>query len=150
MNGKLKRRRVIRALLEQQRIESQEQLLRLLEQEGVVSTQATLSRDLRDLGVLKGPKGYSLPTGDTEPPKPTPDELRQALNTFLLSGRLAQHLVVLQTGQGQANALANELDAAQLEGVVGTVAGDDTIFVATPSPRAARRLLNRLTTLAGS
>jgi transcriptional regulator of arginine metabolism len=138
-----------RQLLEQNRIESQDQLQKMLQREGVVATQATISRDLRDLGVMKGPRGYMLPQGEPEPSKPTSEELRRALQSFLFSARPAQNLIVLKTGAGQAGALANELDHSEIEGVVGTVAGDDTIFIATGSARAAKRLLARLMSLAG-
>lgn len=148
MNGKIKRQRAVRSILEQHRVESQEQLQKLLARDGVQATQATLSRDLKDLGVLKGPRGYMLPAGEPEPPRPTPAALQEALQTFLTGVKQGENLVVLRTGPGQAGALASELDRAQLEGVLGTVAGDDTIFLAAASTRAAKRLSSRLSAMA--
>ncbi len=149
MNAKARRQRIIRQLLEQHRVESQEQLQKLLSREGTEATQATLSRDLRDLGVLKGPRGYMLPATEPDPPKPTPVALQEALQNFLTSARQGENIVVLKTGPGQAGALASELDRAQLEGLLGTVAGDDTIFLAANSTRSAKRIYSKLSSLAG-
>lgn len=149
MNPKSRRQRLIRQIVEQNRVESQDQVQKLLAREGVVATQATISRDLRDLGVMKGPRGYMLPQIEPETAKPTSEELRRALQSFLVSARPAQNLIVLKTGAGQAGALANELDHSETDGIVGTVAGDDTIFVATGSARAAKRMLSKLLSLAG-
>lgn len=140
---------MIRQVLDQHRVESQEQLQKLLSRESIDATQATLSRDLRDLGVLKGPRGYMLPATEPDPPKPAPAALQEALQNFLTAARQGENIVVLKTGPGQAGALASELDRAQLDGLLGTVAGDDTIFLAANSTRAAKRIYTRLNTLAG-
>jgi transcriptional regulator of arginine metabolism len=111
---------------------SQEELARALESEGVEVTQATLSRDLRSLGVIKRPTsdGRSV----YELPGPAADQLdRQRvmldLRTFVNEVRVAQNLVVVRTPPGHANAVGRAIDLAGLEGIVGTVAGDDTVLV---------------------
>jgi len=113
---------------------------------GLRTTQATLSRDLAELGVLKGAGGYRLQDGT---PEPSGDAL-DALARRLLAGiERAGNLVVLHTPPGQASALAVQLDRTSMRGVVGTIAGDDCVFVATRTPTNAKELVRRLT-VAGS
>ena len=148
MPGKARRHHRISALIAAQALKSQEQLRRLLAREGIDVTQATLSRDLKELGVVKGPAGFSLP--DAESPRRHPaDELARALAGEMLGVECAAAVVVLRTRPGHANALAVELDRARAEEVVGTIAGDDTIFIATRNVDQARRLQRRMRSLAG-
>ncbi len=147
MSDKPSRQRRIRELLQRQSVHSQDELHRLLAREGFHATQATLSRDLRDLGVLKGHDGYALP-GDAPAPPPGAT-LERALKDYLVSATQAGNLVVLRTGPGHAPPLALELDRARPEAVIGTIAGDDTIFVATPTAAAATHILEDLLTKAG-
>ncbi len=146
MTGKPRRQERIRTLIEKGGIASQDQLARALHAQGVRVTQATLSRDLRELGVLKGPEGYSLPGAAA--PQPAPG-LDAALRTLLVAARPAGNLAVLHTGPGRAPLLALELDRAGLKDIQGTIAGDDTIFVATRSAGHAAKLAGRLGRLAG-
>jgi transcriptional regulator of arginine metabolism len=111
-------------------------------------TQATLSRDLRDLGVVKGPRGYLLPNHLAGPPAEA-RHLERLLPAELLAAAVGGNLVVLRTQPGHANALAVEIDKAQLREALGTIAGDDTIFIAARGPGQARRLLRRLRRSAG-
>lgn len=148
MSGKPRRRHRITELLDRHRVTSQEQLQALLAADGIEATQATISRDLRDLGVVKGPTGYHLP-GRAAPAEPGADELERALASFLISADAAGNLVVLRTGPGRAQALALDLDRASLRGVLGSVAGDDTIFLAARTPAEAARLLHYLRRAAG-
>ena len=142
MNEKNRRLSIIKDILERQRPRNQRDLLDMLSRVSIESTQATLSRDLRDLGVLKGPDGYELPrTTSAEYRDPTSNELRRALNAFGLAVKRAGSLVVIRTGPGQAAPLALEIDRSSIRDVIGTVAGDDTIFVATASPNKATRLV---------
>lgn len=143
---KTRRQSHLRTILEQRHPRNQEELAAILRREGIEATQTTLSRDLRELGVLKGPEGYTLP-GD---PGPRTDgrELREAAAAYLLASQSTGNLVVLRTGPGQASALALEVDRSAFEGVVGTVAGDDTIFVAALNARVAARLARELSELA--
>jgi transcriptional regulator of arginine metabolism len=140
---KTRRHARLRELLLHERPRSQEEIGAILASEGIEATQTTLSRDLRELGVLKGPDGYTLPAS----PAPDIRSLELAASAYLVSAQSAGNLAVLMTGPGQASALALEIDRAELGGVIGTIAGDDTIFVAAQSaPRAARvaRMLREL------
>ena len=123
-------------------VTSQDELRRLLVQKGVRVTQATLSRDLQELNLVKTPEGYRvLETGGGEAAEP---RLARALREFLLDVRGAQNLLVLRTPPGGAQPLAAAFDAGRLEEVVGTVAGDDTVLVVTPSRRASESLQKRM------
>jgi transcriptional regulator of arginine metabolism len=140
MLAKARRRQHILDILATQSVPSQDRLQTLLGQRGVAVTQATLSRDLRDLNVLKGPGGYVLANGAAE----TPDDhplAETALKSYMLACHPAASLVVLKTRPGYANALALELDRAGITGAAGTLAGDDTVFVAASSPARAKSLV---------
>lgn len=142
MSQKRRRQAALRAIIARRRVTRQDELQLLLAERGLPATQATISRDLHELGVLKGPNGYTLPaTGGDEP---RAGELERALSEFLVSARSAGTLVVVRTGPGQASALALALDRAEVPGVAGTVAGDDTIFVATADESEARRVAEQL------
>lgn len=130
---------------------SQEALARALAAEGHPVTQATLSRDLRSLGVGKRPDAegrpaYVLPSPAAE----TLDRERQWLDlkTFVNEIRIAQNLVVVRTPPGHANGVGRALDMAEFEDVVGTVAGDDTVLIVMPDARGAQRLKRRLESIA--
>jgi transcriptional regulator of arginine metabolism len=114
-------------------------------------TQGTLSRDLRNLGVIKGPQGYTLPgePGISPPPPAAPHEsaLQATVRLNTVSVETAGNLVVLRTGPGHAQLVALTLDADRgksIDGLVGTVAGDDTIFIAVRSVRLADAAASRL------
>ncbi len=139
-----RRHRAIRALLARGPIRSQGDLRDSLETQGIDVTQATLSRDLREIGVVKGPGGYRLPGKPVSVPA---DVLEDAIRRELVSAAATGALVVLRTEPGHANALAIDLDTSPTKEILGTIAGDDTVFVATPSPRHARRLLSRFDAL---
>lgn len=115
-------------------IYTQEELARELGQLGIQTTQVTLSRDMRDLALVKTPEGYrQLPTEFAGP------QLRDVANEYLLDIRVAQNLVVLRTSPGNASPLAIAVDSEELQEVVGTVAGDDTVLVITPDVETADR-----------
>ena len=128
-------------LVTSEAVASQEELRRRLAQMRVRVTQATLSRDLRELRLVKTNEGYrSLATGAEDAPAlPT---LAQALREFLLDVRPAQNLLVLKTPPSGAQPLAAALDAEHWKEVVGTVAGDDTVLVIAPS-RAGRQTVQK-------
>jgi transcriptional regulator of arginine metabolism len=134
------RRRWIERVLSDARVVNQQELLERLRDAGVATTQATLSRDLADLGVVKGPDGWRMPDQGTM----APSELAPAVRAYLLSVEVGGTLVVLRTRTGHATPLAVELDKTRLEGSLGTIAGDDTIFMAARSPANARALARRL------
>jgi transcriptional regulator of arginine metabolism len=143
----LRRREAILALVRGGRVRSQDELQRRLRERGIAAAQPTLSRDIQALGLAKTPAGYAVPpeapAGDgTEAAAPA--ALDRALRDFALGVRAAGSLVVVRTPPAAAPTLARALDEAALAGVVGTIAGDDTIFLATPGPLAAQRLERRL------
>ena len=151
MAGRRLRHQRIKALISDQAIRNQQELQELLAVGGISVTQATLSRDLRELEVSKSPDGYRLP-GDVGR-LPSNGEARESrLGSLLRREALGLDagggLVVLRTAPGHADALAIEIDRLRAPDVAGTIAGDDTVFVATHSQRQARSLLERLRALA--
>jgi transcriptional regulator of arginine metabolism len=130
-------------LVAEEEIASQDDLRRKLAQEGMRVTQATLSRDLQELRLVKTAEGYrALPGADSE--DDAQSRLAHALKEFLLDVREAQNLLVLKTPPGGAQPLAAALDAGRLRQLAGTIAGDDTVLVVTPSRRAAVGLRKRM------
>jgi transcriptional regulator of arginine metabolism len=141
------RRARILEIVRAERVKNQLELQTLLAGRGIEVNQATLSRDLRDLGLLKGPQGYELPGGTPPASGGAAMALFAAARAWLAEARAAGSLVVLKTPPGGANPLAIALDRAKLEGVVGTIAGDDTVFVAADDAAHARRLVRRILAL---
>ncbi|MGI8960808.1 MAG: arginine repressor [Bryobacteraceae bacterium] len=111
---------------------TQDELARELSQVGIQTTQVTLSRDIRELGLVKTAEGYQRLQAETGGP-----ELAAVANEYLLDIRVAQNLAVLRTSPGNANSLAIAVDREKLEEVVGTIAGDDTILVITRDNKTA-------------
>ena len=143
----VQRRARIAALIAANQLWSQQELAALLRRrEGIDVTQATLSRDLTELGVVKGPGGYMLPGAAPAPTTPADrtDALASALRQHLVSVARGGTTVVVRTPSGHANSLAVEIDRAGLPGVLGTIAGDDTIFLATADQDAAATLVRTL------
>jgi len=155
MPTKVHRQRLVERLIAAGGVHSQEQLVDLLAEQGVDATQATISRDLHDLGVMKGPDGYALPAAATTivaTPRRSAQALRQAIEAHLLDATPAGTLTVVRTAPGHAQALAAAIDAGHGEGlpeVIGTIAGDDCIFLATPSTEAAHEVARRLRSISG-
>ncbi|MGD1156444.1 MAG: ArgR family transcriptional regulator [Terriglobia bacterium] len=143
---KIYRRTQILDLLRSEEIETQRDLRRKLARRGIHVTQATLSRDIEELGLVKTRTGYRPPE-PAEPVAPLQPTLPVVLKEFLTDARQAANLVVLKTRPGNAHSVAVALDAEPWEEVVGTVAGDDTILVATPSPRQAAEIRKRILAL---
>ncbi len=144
---KSRRHAAIRSLISSGEIYSQHELGQLLTHEGIEATQATLSRDLSELGVLKGPVGYQLPGSAVAAPAPDAS-LARTLRRELIAISVGGTMVVLKTPQGHGNALAIELDRMRMQGVLGTIAGDDTVFLAASTPISARRIAKELRGLA--
>jgi transcriptional regulator of arginine metabolism len=143
----LRRHETILALVRSSAVRSQGQLQRLLRRRGLAVAQPTLSRDLRDLGLAKTPRGYVAPEGTPGRFTPAPRRdvrLGRAMRGFALSVRAAASLVVVRTPPAAAPPLARALDEAGLPEALGAIAGDDTIFIATRGARAARALARRL------
>jgi transcriptional regulator of arginine metabolism len=141
------RRQRILAFVRRDKVRSQHELQELLSDEGIDVNQATLSRDLRDLGLVKGRDGYEIPGSASPAASDASLALVAAVRTWLAEARTAQSLVVLKTPPGGANALAIAIDRAALDGVVGTIAGDDTVFLAAAGVPQARRIARDLTAL---
>ncbi|MCS7042615.1 MAG: ArgR family transcriptional regulator [Bryobacteraceae bacterium] len=126
-------------LVRSKRINTQEELAQELRALGIEVTQVTLSRDLREMGIVKTADGYREIL-----PDPTGPSLAQVMAEYLLDVRLAQHIVVLKTSTGSANSLAVALDQEDWPEIAGTVAGDDTVFVACWDNQRAKTVHERL------
>ena len=136
------RRSLIRRLLEEHRVANQAELLELLAREGCETTQPVLSRDLRKLHAAKRDGVYVL-LDETERVTPL-----GTLRALLRGARSAgPHLVVVTTEPGAANAIARAMEAEGIDGLVGTLAGDDTVFAAVETPAAGQRLQDLVRTL---
>ena len=142
---------LIAQLLSGRKFSSQEDLVRALTRAGTTVTQATLSRDLRSLGVGKRPHQngkavYELPLPASE----TIDRERRLLDlrSFVNEVSVAQNLIVVKTPPGHANGVGRAIDLAGFERVVGTVAGDDTVLVIASDATAARRVKRHLDAVA--
>jgi len=148
---KARRQNVILELIDREPLHSQEQLRRLLHRHGFKTTQATISRDVRDLGLVKrsGDGAYQRSGVDTSDPESALSALEHAAAEFLRTVDRVQQLVVVRTGAGQSPPLALAIDRARLPEVVGTIAGDDTILVIARSDRRAAELVKRLEEYAG-
>ena len=133
---KSRRQRIIRELIGSRTVRTHESLAESLAQRGFVVSQSTLSRDLRGLGVVKTLDGYRF-SHRIDQASGAEAELASAVAQFMIGIDTAQNLVVLRTDPGGASALAQFLDNAQWPEIVGTIAGDDTIFVATRDSRTA-------------
>ena len=141
------RQSIIMEIINEKDIETQNQLLEELAARGVKSTQATLSRDIRDMRLVKelGPNGnyrYKAPT------TPERDDFSPRLKTVfresLISYALAQNIVVIKTPPGLAPACCSALDSMEIDGLVGTIAGDDTAFIAMRDNEAAHRFYHEI------
>jgi transcriptional regulator of arginine metabolism len=146
MRSTTHRRETVARIIRARHIGTQEELLAELADAGERATQATLSRDLARLGARRVPRPgggafYELP--------PEADGLGSVRGQVASVGANAS-LVVIRTVPGSANAVARAIDVAQLSGVLGTIAGDDTIFVAPAGPLRPARLAGRLAELLGA
>jgi transcriptional regulator of arginine metabolism len=147
---KPRRLSAIKDIVEHEAIRSQEQLRQRLAARGFVVTQATLSRDIKEIGLVKrSSDGAYQPAGVEGPPASAATAaLSRALAEYLAGAEPVQQLIVLRTGPGQAQLLGLALDRARLAGVVGTIAGDDTILVIARDARKAQAIARRLDQLA--
>lgn len=154
------RRQLILDILGRSSIRSQGELLEIMGTHGFGVTQATLSRDLVELGAVKVREGktlvYAVPGegGDrTARVAPGLEEvsslLRRRCEELLVTARVSANLVVVRTPPGAANYLASAMDHAYETDILGTIAGDDTVMIITPGPGESQDLVNRLLALAG-
>lgn len=142
----------IRQLLANTPVPNQDELRRRLRRRGIRVTQATLSRDIHELRLFKGPGGYSLPringaNGHSVAVDDAPPALAEMLESFAVRVRQAMNQVVVGTVLGGAQPLAAALDRAGWPEVVGTIAGDDTVLVICPDARRAAEIESRLRTM---
>ena len=137
--SKLMRQNVIRELVRRGEMSSQDDLRRALLRRGLRVTQATLSRDLHDLGVIKTGDGYAL-APEASADSPALPTLERLVREFVREVRKAQNQVVLKTTVGSAQPVAAAIDAEEWPEVVGTIGGDDTILIISPDKNDAERL----------
>ena len=140
---KQQRHTVIRELLAKTSIASQDELRRKLAGRGFHVTQATLSRDIHELRLSKGPDGYSLSNGADHEDEALPG-IRDVLESFGLEVRQAANLLVLITTTGGAQPIAAGIDYEDWDEVVGTIAGDDTVLIICPDVEQATQLKTRI------
>jgi transcriptional regulator of arginine metabolism len=151
--GKAERQLRIAQLLSRQHVTSQPQLVELLAADGIVATQATVSRDLEDLGAVKvrvagGDVAYAIP--EFEPDRRAPeDHVRRVLGEWVADVRHSGQVVVLRTPPGCAHVVASALDRADVAGLLGTVAGDDTLLCVAAEGVGGEALASTLRGLAG-
>ena len=136
------RHKVILELVRDREITSQEDLMRGLKARNIDVSQSTLSRDIQELKLAKTGGHYTVV--DTEPPKPSEDALRRIFREFVEGVDVAQNMVIIKTGRGNASTVSQALDDAGMPESIGSIAGEDTIFVAARSARDGKRLLHRL------
>jgi transcriptional regulator of arginine metabolism len=143
---KARRQAVVLELISGEEIHSQEQLRARLKARGYDVTQATLSRDIRDLGLVKrsADGGYQQQGAEPAVPASAGIALQRALAEYASGVACVEQLVVVRTGAGQAQLLALVIDRAKLEEVVGTLAGDDTILIISRDARHARALARQM------
>jgi transcriptional regulator of arginine metabolism len=148
---KTQRHAAILKIVRSERVASQEQLRELLKTEGFDVTQATLSRDIRELGLAKvaAPDGASHYAPPLETGSAIRPHLDQLLPAMLVSMDGVGPLLVVKTPAGSAQALGLAIDGAGWDEIIGTIAGDDAVLVITRSERARRSVQTRLKELAG-
>jgi len=152
--GKPQRQHRIGRLLEEQPVSSQGQLVELLASEGIVATQATVSRDLEELGAVKvripgGTMAYAVPEVSKDRAGGADDHLRRVMGEFVVEVSHSANVVVLRTPPGSAHVVASALDRAGVPEVLGTVAGDDTMIIVCAEQVGGAAVAERLAGLAG-
>jgi len=149
----MRRREEILRIVRETAVHSQDELMAALRTHGFTVTQPTLSRDLRELGLVKTPNGYlspeSLAPVATFAPRVVEHRFEQLVRDTVLSADAAMNLVVIKTPVAAAQPLAVAIDSTEIEGAMGTIGGDDTIFVAFRTPAAAAAFARRVHEIAG-
>ena len=139
-----RRRESILELVEHEAITSQEQLREKLRARGIEATQATISRDIQALGLVKRAADGAYRRAGSDHSVPSEAAFRRAVSEYLRTQEAVEQLLVLRTDPGQAQPLAVALDRARLPEVAGTIGGDDTILVICRSSKAATQMADRL------
>lgn len=138
MNKQYRQGQIVK-LIRSRRINTQEEIVEALAKQGIASTQVTLSRDIKELGLVKTPEGYAQIAV-----QPSGPDLATILAEFLQDVRVAQNQLVLKTRPAHASSLAAALDSEDWPEVVGTLAGDDTVLVIAPDAKTAHTLQGKL------
>ncbi len=142
------RHRAIRDLVDQRPIRTQQELATALRERGFRTTQATISRDVAELGLIKasrgGTHGYALPPRLIEAEASGEDRLRRLFRDLPAEIRESGLILVVRTLPGSAHPIAAALDRARWPEVAGSIAGDDTVFIATTDRSALKRVRHRL------
>ena len=139
MNKSFRQGQILK-LIRARQLHTQEELAKELRRAGIAATQVTLSRDIRELGLVKTSQGYATAAA----PAPSGPEVASVAREFLQDVRIAQNLLVLRTPPAHANVLASALDRADWPEIVGTVAGDDTVLVVAPDAKTAEAVRGKL------
>ena len=150
----MRRREEILRIVRASAVHSQDELMAALRTHGFTVTQPTLSRDLRELGLVKTPNGYVstetiAPVATFTPRATMEHRFEQLVKDSVLSAEAALNLVIVKTPAAAAQPLASAIDTMNLDGVAGTIGGDDTIFVAFRTPAAADAFARRVHDVAG-
>lgn len=151
--SKVQRQQAIVRIIERQQVSSQPQLVEVLADEGIAATQATVSRDLDDLGAIKvrvpgGGAVYAVPEFVPERVAPV-DQLRRVMGEWVADVSFSANLVIVRTPPGCAHVVASALDRSGLDGLLGTVAGDDTMMCVATEAVGGAGLAASLRELAG-
>ena len=141
--SKLSRQSLILDLVQQEPVSNQEQLRKLLLRQGFDVTQATLSRDINELELVKTSAGYSVSPRETQA-EPGYHSVGRLVREFVIEVREAQNLLVIKTAAGSAQPVAAALDSEGWAEIVGTVGGDDTILVISQNKKSAHRIAQRI------
>lgn len=140
---KQQRHSIIRELLVKTSVTNQDELRRKLAEKGHHVTQTTLSRDIHELRLSKGPSGYSLPSNGNQEEDSLPG-IHEVFRSFGLEVRQALNLLVVVTTTGSAQPIAAGIDYEDWPEVVGTIAGDDTVLIICPDQKQATALKARI------
>ena len=136
------RQKAILDLVRSEEIASQEQLLEGLLARKIDVSQSTLSRDIQELGLAKSGGVYTVMTN--EPARSSEEVIRRNLHEFLMEVAVAQNIVVLKTGPGHAPLVSQAIDEAGWEEIVGSLAGENTVFLAVRTVKEARTVADRI------
>jgi transcriptional regulator of arginine metabolism len=153
MTTKVQRQGAVAQLIADHDVTSHTQLVTLLKKSGIVATQATVSRDLEEIGAVKvrtshGETAYAIP--EFEPDRIAPlEQLRRVLAEWVADIQISEPIVIIRTPPGCAHVVASALDRSRIEGLAGTVAGDDTMFCVASQSYGAKKLATHLGKLAG-
>jgi len=140
----IQRRSAIRELLQQGPAATQASLVSALHGRGYVATQSSVSRDLREIGAVKTAHGYELPAANDPGHDPGHDHVTGVADLLRSTTPAGPNLLVIHTAVGAAQRVGLALDRCDWPGIVGTIAGDDTVFIATESAAAQKNLIARI------